>query len=172
MKKATLVLAVVAAVVAALAASAPAAPKPGFLPGTWKGVGTISGKSVDGPLTTVFTGKMSFTLKVAPSYSVGGSGVWSMTMKGSGPIASKLSGSAPVTLSGSSVAVRFTGQQKVSGVVSDGAQSRPIGFTRPLAGKLVITRAGTCRVTGTSPMGAGVRLTWTAVLAGSGTCRA
>jgi hypothetical protein len=160
------------AAVAATAVAAPTAAKPGFLPGKWQVVGTISGSSSDGPMTTVFGGKLRFTLNVARNLSVGGSGTWAMTMKGTGPVASTMNGTAAVKLSGTSVDVRFGGQQNVTGTVSDGTLSTPIRMTRPLNGRLVIKRAGQCRVTGTSPMGGGVTLTWTALLAGSGTCRA
>jgi hypothetical protein len=81
-------------------------------------------------------------------------------------------GNAAVTLTGSSADVRFAGQQRVTGTVGDGTLSTPIRMNRPLSGKLVIRRAGKCRVTGTAPMGGGATLTWTALLAGSGICRA
>jgi len=167
-----LALAALATAVATPATAAPAAPKPGFMPGTWKVVGTIAGSSVDGPMKTVFTGKVGLTLTVARNLTVGGSGTWVMRMTGTGPIGSVMNGTAAVKLSGTSVDVRFAGQQSVSGTVGDGTRSTPIRMTRPLSGKLVIKRAGKCRVTGTSPMGGGATLTWTAQLAGSGTCRA
>jgi hypothetical protein len=167
-----LAAAALTAVLATSAFAAQAAPKPGFMPGTWKVVGTIAGSSVDGPMTTVFTGKVGFTLTVAKSLKVGGDGTWAMTMTGTGPVASTMNGTAAVKLSGTSVDVRFAGQQSVTGTVGDGVRSTPIRMNRPLNGKLVITRAGKCRVTGTSPMGGGAKLTWTALLAGSGTCRA
>ena len=159
-----------AALAAVAAASGQAAPKPGFVPGTWIGTGTISGSSADGPLKTVFSGSISFTLKVAPSLAASGSGSWAMTMKGSGPVSSMMKGSAPVQMRGSGSDVRYTGTQKVSGVVSDGTMSRKLSFSRPLSGRLVITRAGTCRVSGSSTTG-GVTLSWSAQLQGSGTCR-
>jgi len=153
-------------------ATASAAPKPGFLPGTWKLTGTISGSAVDGPMSTVFGGSIRMTLKVGKDFKVGGNGTWQMTMTGSGPVNSTMNGTAAVKLSGSAVGVRFAGQQSVTGTVSDGVLSTPIRMSRPLSGKLVIKRAGKCRVTGTSPMNGGATLTWTALLAGSGTCRA
>jgi hypothetical protein len=161
-----------AGLVAATATASPTAPTPGYLPGKWQVTGTISGSSSDGPMTTVFGGKLRFTLNVARNLSVGGAGTWAMTMKGTGPVGSTMNGTAAVTLSGTSVDVRFAGQQRVTGTVSDGTLSTPIRMTRPLTGRLVIKRAGQCRVTGTSPMGGGVTLAWTALLAGSGTCRA
>jgi hypothetical protein len=161
-----------AALVVVATASATAAPKPGFLPGTWQVTGTISGRASDGPMTTVFGGGIRFTLRIGSNRRAGGTGTWTMTMKGSGPMSSTMRGTAGVTLSGSAVDVRFTGRQTVTGTVGDGTVSTPIRMSRPLAGKLVITRAGKCRVTGTAPMGGGARLTWTALLAGSGTCNA
>jgi hypothetical protein len=170
---------IAAAAIAALALAASAhpdagqaVPKPGFLPGTWNVTGTIAGSAVDGPMSTVFAGSIRMTLKVGTNLEVGGTGTWRMTMKGTGPVSSSMSGNAAVTLTGSSVDVRFAGQQRVTGTVGDGTLSTPIRMNRPLSGKLVIKRAGKCRVTGTAPMGGGATLTWTALLAGSGTCRA
>jgi hypothetical protein len=162
-----------AAVTCALAAdsqAAQAAPKPGFVPGTWQVAGTISGSATDGPMTTVFSGQVRFRLTVAKNLRVGGGGTWAMTMKGTGPVGSTMNGTAAVKLSGTSIDVRFAGQQNVTGTVSDGVLSTPIRMSRPLTGKLVIKRAGHCRVTGIAPMGGGATLTWTALLAGSGKC--
>ena len=154
------------------ASAAQSAAKPGFVPGKWLGTGKISGKTGDGPMSEVWSGSVRFTLVVTPGRKADGSGTWALTMKGSGPVASTMNGSATLTMSGPATDVRYTGTQKISGTVTDGVRSTPIGFTRPLKGQLVITRAGSCRVTGTSPMGPGLTFTWTAQLAGSGTCNA
>jgi hypothetical protein len=151
------------------ASTADSAPKPGFAPGSWRGSGTVSGRSIDGPMTTQFNGRIRFTFTVASDLAVKGSGSWAMTMKGTGPVGSTMKGTAALTMSGTGSDVRFSGMQHVKGVVSDGAVSRPIGFDRPLKGRLVITRAGTCKVTGTTPMGGGLKFTWTAT-SGTGTC--
>ena len=173
MKRTITITTVLALALAALAlgtaSTADSAPKPGFAPGTWKGSGTVSGRSTDGPMTTQFSGRIRFTFTVASNLAVKGSGSWALTMKGSGPVASTMKGTAALTLSGTGSDVRFSGMQHVKGVVSDGTVSRPIGFNRALKGRLVITRAGTCKVTGTTPMGGGMKFTWTAT-SGTGTC--
>jgi hypothetical protein len=156
----------------AVASAAQGAPKPGFVPGKWVGSGKISGTTGDGPMSEVWRGSVRFTLVVGKSLTAGGSGTWALTMKGSGPVGSTMTGSAALKLSGPATDVRFAGTQKISGTVSDGVVSNGINFTRPLNGRLVIARAGSCLVTGTSPMGPGLKLTWSAQLAGSGTCKA
>jgi hypothetical protein len=168
---ATLGLVVTAATLGS-ASSTWAAPKVGFLPGTWVGTGKISGQTGDGPMSEEWNGNVRFTLVVSPGLTAGGSGTWALTMKGTGPVASTMNGSAALKMSGPATDVRYTGTQKISGSVSDGTRSTAINFTRPLTGRLVIARAGKCRVNGSSPMGPGVKFTWSAQLAGSGTCNA
>ena len=153
----------------AAAPAAETAAKPGFAPGVWRGTATISGTSSDGPMTTAFSGKVRFTLTVKPSLAAGGTGTWTMTMKGTGPVVSTMKGSAALKLTGTGSDVRYTGTQKVAGTVSDGTISHPVGFTRVIKGRLVITRAGSCKVVGTSPMGGGLSFRWTATN-GTGTC--
>lgn len=154
-----------------------AAPKRGFLPGTWNGTGTISGSAVDGPITTHFGGGIAFTIRVDRKLRVSGTGTWRMDMLGSsdGPsdsaVDSSMQGSAAIRMGGSASGVTFSGTQKVVGEVRMGGVARAISFDRPLAGRLVITRAGTCKVVGRSALQSGVTLTWTAVMKGSGTCR-
>jgi hypothetical protein len=159
-------------VVVGSASATQAAAKPGFQPGTWNGTGTISGKTGDGPMSEVWSGKIRFTLVVGPNRKAGGSGDWALTMKGSGPVGGTMTGAAVLRMTGAATDVRFAGTQRISGTVSDGVRTSSINFTRPVNGKLVISRAGSCRVTGTSPMGPGVTFTWSALLAGSGTCNA
>jgi hypothetical protein len=174
MKLAT-ITAIAALAVTALAGSASAAQsaaKPGFLPGKWVVTGKISGTTGDGPLSEVWSGNVRLTLVVAKNLTAGGSGTWALTMKGSGPVGSTLTGSAALKVSGPATDVRFTGTQQISGMVSDGVHSTALNFTRPVTGHLVITRAGSCSVNGTTPMGGGLKLTWSAQLAGSGTCNA
>jgi hypothetical protein len=173
MRKTLLALcAALALVVAASASAKQDAPKPGFMPGTWNGTGKISGKTGDGPMSEVWSGNVRFTVVVGNDRKAGGSGGWALTMKGSGPVGSTLTGAAVLRISGAATDVRFAGSQRISGKVSDGVRTSSINFTRPINGHLVITRAGSCRVTGTSPMGAGLTFTWSAQLAGSGTCNA
>lgn len=166
------VLALVALIaLAAVAGSASGAgtAAPGFAPGKWRGTGTISGSSTDGPMSVVYGGTIRFTITVKANLAAAGTGTWAMTMKGSGPVTSVMKGTAALTLNGSGTDVRYSGMQKVAGTVSDGTISRPIGFTRLLKGRLVISRAGTCKVVGTSPMGGGAVFKWTATK-GAGTC--
>ena len=160
---------VAAAIWAGSAGASQSAPKPGFAPGTWTGTGILAGTAVDGPMKTVFSGRIRFSLTVSGALAARGAGTWAMTMKGSGPVSSVLKGAASLKVTGSGSDVRYSGTQKVSGTVTDGTLSRPISFSRPLAGRLVITRVGSCKVTGTSPMGDGLKFTWTATK-GSGTC--
>jgi hypothetical protein len=157
------------AALAGVAAAAESAAKPGFSPGKWQGTGTFSGSSTDGPMKTVFSGKARFTLTVKPDLSATGTGTWAMTMKGSGPVTSVMKGTAGLTFRGVGSDVRYSGTQKVAGTVSDGTLSQPIRFTRALKGRLVISRAGSCKVVGSSPMGGGLVFKWTATK-GAGTC--
>ena len=171
--KATLALtgaALVTTVALAGAASAGSAAKPGFEPGSWQGVGKISGTTGDGPMSETWSGTVRFKVVVSKSLGVGGSGTWGITMKGTGPVSSTLKGTAALNLSGTATDVRYAGSHKVVGTVSDGVHSTPISFTRPLRGRLVVTRAWSCRVVGTSLMGGGLTFTWTATK-GTGTCR-
>ncbi len=174
------VAAVAAALVLAVigATSADAKPKPGLVPGTWIGKGTISGSSTDGPFTVHFNGGIAFTVKVAPSLAAKGSGSWRLDMLGSqdGPsdsaVDSSMQGRAAITLTGSGTKLTFRGTQQVVGEIRTGGIARPVSFSRPLTGALTITRAGACRVSGQTRMPDGVRLVWSATLKGSGTCRA
>ena len=81
--KAGLALTAAAVALGAFAAAGSAAPKPGFLPGTWIGQGTISGSVDDGPMSAFFNGRISFTMKVGKSLGVSGTGTWKLDMLGS-----------------------------------------------------------------------------------------
>ena len=168
----TAIAAVAAASLIGSASAGQGAAKPGFVPGKWLGTGKISGKTGDGPMSEAWSGTVRFTLVISAGFTAGGSGTWAVTMKGSGPVSSTLNGSAALKLTGAATDVRFTGTQKISGKVSDDVHSNSIAFTRPLNGRLVIARAGKCSVNGTSPIGNGLTFTWSAQLAGSGTCNA
>lgn len=173
---ATVALAVVAAG-AAQAGSAVA--KPGFLPGTWLGKGTIKGYVTDGPMATHFSGGIAFTLKVSPKLAVAGTGSRQLNMLGSQDAPSSYAvdtsmfGTAQIRLTGTSTAVTYAGLQHVTGEFRTANVSRPITMPdKEISGRLVITRAGKCKVTGTSTLQPGVTLTWNAQLKGSGTCNA
>jgi hypothetical protein len=178
--RALLVGAVLVGVLAAglTAGVADAKAKPGLLPGTWVGKGTIKGHAADGPMSTHFSGGVTFTLRVDKKLHVSGGGTWKMRMLGSedGPsetaVDSSMQGSAAIRLAGASTGPTFSGVQQVRGEIRMGQVARPISFTRPLTGQLVINRAGRCKVTGVTTIQPGVTLTWKAVLKGSGTCNA
>jgi hypothetical protein len=183
MKRRTLVLATALAVVATslalgTASATDAAAKPGFLPGTWVGKGTISGSSVDGPMSTHFDGGIAFTLKVSKKLSVSGTGTWTLNMLGSedapssSAVDSTMRGSAAITFGGQSTGVTFTGLQKITGEIRSAGVARPFSMQRPLTGRLTIVRAGQCFVRGATVIQSGVKLVWSAQLKGSGTCRA
>lgn len=165
----TILAAIALAVVAGAAPAAETLARPGFAPGKWVGTGTISGSGVDGPMRVVYGGKIRFALDVKPNLTATGTGTWAMTMKGSGPVTGVMKGTAALELTGSGSDVRYSGTQRVSGTVTDGTLSTPIRFTRQLKGRLVISRAGSCKVVGTSPMGGGAVFKWTATK-GTGTC--
>lgn len=159
---------------AAAGAATQAGAKPGFLPGTWKGTGTIVGSSSDGAMSTKHTGTIRFSLTVRPDLSVAGSGRWNVTMRGSGAgTSSTLKGAAALKLSGPATDVRFAGAQTVAGSITVNGVTMPINMKpRPLNGRLVISRAGKCSANGTAPMGPGVSLKWSALLEIRGTCNA
>jgi hypothetical protein len=175
---ATVVAALTAVLAASLSASSGAAPKPGFLPGTWLGKGTIKGYVVDGPMATHFDGGITFTMKVSKKLAVAGSGTWRMNMLGSEDapssyaVDSTLMGTAAISFGGTSTAPTFAGKQKVRGEIRSGGMSRPVSFERDLSGQLTIRRAGKCLVRGATVVQQGVTLTWSAKLKGSGTCNA
>lgn len=155
---------------ASLAGTTHAAPKPGFLPGTWIGTGTISGRSANAIGTTTFSGKLSFRLKVARDGRVSGTGTWSRTMIGAGRIDAKIAAKTAVRVVGSPTDVRLTGTYRAVGTFSSDDVTRTSTFApATLNERLRIVRAGTCRVTGKSTF-QGVTTTWSAQLAGSGTC--
>ncbi|HET9244071.1 MAG TPA: hypothetical protein VFN99_11580 [Gaiella sp.] len=163
----------VALLAASLTAAATAAPKPGFLPGTWVGTGTISGQTAagEGPVST-FTGKLAFVMKVSPSGAVTGTGSWSRTMVGEGSISARIVAETRTTVAGNSTAPRLVGTYRAVGTFSGHGVTRTSTFApMKLDEKLVITRAGKCRVTGKHTY-QGVTTQWTAQLKGSGTCRA
>jgi hypothetical protein len=177
------VLAAIAALtltVAAFAAgTASAAPKPGFLPGTWMGKGTISGNVTDGPMSTHFSGGISFTLKVSPKLAVGGSGTRQLNMLGaqdapsSYGVDTSMFGTASIRMTGTPTNVTYAGLQHITGEIRTAGVKRPLTIPdQKVAGRLVIKRAGRCKVTGTSTIQPGVTLTWGAQLQGSGTCNA
>jgi hypothetical protein len=168
------------AVVAAGAAHAgTAVAKPGFLPGTWFGKGTISGNVTDGPMSTHFSGGISFTLKVSPKLAVGGSGTRQLNMLGaqdapsSYGVDTSMFGTASIRLAGTSTNVTYAGLQHITGEIRTAGVKRPLTIPdQKVAGRLVIKRAGKCKVTGTSTIQPGVTLSWSAQLKGSGTCNA
>jgi hypothetical protein len=165
-------LVAVTALAGSLVATSTAAPKPGFAPGKWIGTGTISGRtsSGGGPLTT-FSGKVAFVLTASPDGHVSGTGTWSRTMVGSGPVSAKIVANTSVRVVGTSTAPRLVGTYRAVGTFSGDGITRTSTFA-PLKidELLVIARAGSCRVTGSHTF-EGVTTAWSAQLEGSGTCR-
>jgi hypothetical protein len=88
---------------------------PGFPNGTWIGTGVISSptETVAG-LTTRSSGKLSFTLTVSGG-KVTGSGNWSYTQVGTGDIASRMVGVAPIRFSGTPTKPAFAGTMRITG---------------------------------------------------------
>jgi hypothetical protein len=162
------------AAVAGGASATEAAAKPGFLPGTWNGIGTISGSLDDGFASTRFSGKLGFHLKVKPDLTVTGSGSRVMTMKGSGPVSSSMTGIAVLKFSGNATDARFSGIENVTGTVTANGIPKPVRINGRAINnlRLVISRGGKCSANGTVPMAPGVTLKWTARLAITGTCNA
>jgi hypothetical protein len=167
-------IALLLAAAAGGAGGSQAAAKPGFLPGTWTGTGTISGTSSDGVMSTTHSGQIRFRFVVTADLSVSGTGTWNVTMKGSGSDTSTtMKGTAALKLSGAARDVRFAGKQAVQGSITASGVTVPIKMApRDLKGRLLITRAGKCSASGTAPMGPGVSLKWTAKLSIRGTCNA
>jgi hypothetical protein len=151
-----------------------AAPKPGFLPGTWIGTGTISGSgpAVGGPAAT-FEGKLAFTMTVRRNGAVSGTGSWSRTMTSVDPgVSAIIAAKTSVQVSGSSTAPRLVGTYRAVGTfVGHGVSKTSTFAPATLNETLVITRAGKCRASGSSTV-KGVTTTWTAQLKGSGKCNA
>ena len=171
-RKGILVLALAALAAAALAAGTSATPLPGFGAGAWTGAGTISGTGIEtaGPPAT-FGGKLRFLLNVAKSGKVTGSGSWKLTMTMGGDFVGQLTGVAKLTASGTSTAVVLKGVYNAAGSLTYEGVTAPLKLeNRPIAIKLKITRAGTCKVIGSS-LGNGIKLTW-AAKTGTGTCLA
>ena len=177
--RAGLALTAAAVALGAFAAAGSAAPKPGFLPGTWIGQGTISGSVDDGPMSAFFNGRISFTMKVSKSLGVSGTGNWKLDMLGSQDAPSEygvdatIVGAANIALKGTGTNVTFSGTQRMQMQFRTGGQTKLGPVTeKPLNGRLVITRAGKCRVVGATVIQPGVTLNWRAKLKGSGTCNA
>jgi hypothetical protein len=150
-----------------------AAPKPGFLPGTWIGKGTISGNgpATEGPATT-FSGTIDFVLVASPGGKVKGSGNWSRTMVGTGNVSATIVAKTRVKVAGTTTTPRLVGSYRAIGTFTGHGVTTTSTFAPvSLNEKLVITRAGKCRVTGSHTFN-GVTTRWTAQLKGSGTCRA
>jgi hypothetical protein len=160
--------------------SASAMPKPGFLPGTWIGKGTISGSVSEYGMNTEFNGALTFTLAVNPELIVGGSGSWKLTMLGKQDalddhyaVSTKTIGTAKVAFNGPATKPTFSGMQHIVRLIGSAGHVREFApLDRKLTGRLVISRAGKCKVHGVTPIQPGVSLTWSAQLKGSGTCNA
>jgi hypothetical protein len=130
-------------------------------------------------MSAFFNGRVAFTLTVSKSLAVSGTGTWKLDMLGSEDAPSEygvdatIVGAATIALKGTGTNVRFSGTQRMQTEIRSAGKTRLGPVTeRPLNGRLVITRAGKCRVVGSTPIQPGVTLTWSAKLRGSGTCNA
>jgi hypothetical protein len=179
MKRKLLTLVAAVGVLAAAlsgASATDAAPKPGLPPGTWTGIGTLSGASRDGIMSTAHSGQVRFTLVVQPDRSVTGSGTWKRTMTGSGAdTKTVIIGTASLKFSGPSREAGFAGKEYAQGKMIASGVTRRIGMPpQKLEGTLVIARAGDCTANGTAdiPTRPGLKLKWTAKRSIKGTCNA
>jgi hypothetical protein len=167
-----------AALCVALTTTAPAGttmPKPGFMPGTWVGQGTIAGTVQKGPMTTKFDGRITFRLKVNNKFGVSGTGQWKQSMFGTQDapaqygVGAMIHGTAAVTFKGTATKVTFFGKQKLVTEIRAGSRKtiRHESEEQPdLNGRLTITRATHCKVDGKTEIQPRVFLTWSATLTG------
>ena len=167
-------LAALAVTLATTATAGTAAPKPGFMPGTWIGQGTIAGTVTDDVMTTKFDGRVTFRLKVNQKFVVSGAGSWTQTMFGTQDAPSQygvgamITGNAAITLKGTSTNVTFSGTQKLVTEIRAGSRKTTVKQSEyDLNGRLVITKANACSVVGKTVVQPGVTLTWSARLKGS-----
>jgi hypothetical protein len=168
-----IVLAAVVACALGSASSTSAAPKPGFPSGTWIGNGQMFAETgFDGDLITSMSGSSSFKLKVSKSGKVTGSGTYTVLQTGDGPVASKITGVARITFSGTATDVRYVGKQVVTMKFGDAVHSNGNTITRNVSGKLTITKARSCRVSGGHLVPGGgtgspwIKFVWKATLQG------
>jgi hypothetical protein len=167
-------LAVLAVGLAATATAGTAAPKPGFLPGTWIGQGTIGGSVTDGLMTTKFDGRVTFVVKVNNKLGVSGAGSWRQTMFGTQDapaqygVGAMITGTGAIALKGTSTKVTFFGKQKLLTEIRAGSRKTTKHESEAdLSGRLVITKATQCQVSGKTEVQPGVTLTWSAKFKGA-----
>jgi hypothetical protein len=157
------------AAAAVTAGSASAMPKPGFLPGTWIGFATITGSATDGPMHVRFDGRFAFSLMVSKKLAVSGRGNWTLTMVGSEDapasyaVNSNTVGSAAVAIKGTSTNVIYAGTQHIEREITMAGKTTHLApIEADLKGRLPITKATTCKVSGGWQIQPGVTLTWSA----------
>jgi hypothetical protein len=157
------------AAAAVTAGSASAMPKPGFLPGTWIGFATITGSATDGPMHVRFDGRFAFSLMVSKKLAVSGRGNWTLTMVGSEDapasyaVNSNTVGSATVAIKGTSTNVIYAGTQHIEREITMAGKTTHLApIEADLKGRLPITKATTCKVSGGWQIQPGVTLTWSA----------
>jgi len=127
-----------------------AAPKPGFRAGTWVGSGVQKGIFAvvpDDP--TPVDGTANFTLTVSKSNQATGKLTLKtymeldyLGMKGD------ITGVTNATLSGTGSDIRFAGPMRLAGEVTDGKLTVPFSLTKPVSGRLLISRSLCTVVTG------------------------
>jgi hypothetical protein len=88
-------------------------------------------------------------------------------------VSTKTVGTAKVAFAGPATKPTFSGMQHITRLIRSAGRTREFApLDKKLNGRLVISRAGKCKVNGVTPIQAGVSLTWSAQLKGSGTCNA
>jgi hypothetical protein len=150
------------ALAAGRAAGAASAPKPGFAPGTWVGSGVHKGVFTLAGNSSPTTGTVSFTLVVDPSLRARGTLTLKSTMRlAIADMRGTVSGAGTLAISGTGSDVRFAGTIAMRGRITDGKVTVPWQTTRPLSGRLIITRAGCTQVVGKTAQN--FPISWTAV---------
>jgi hypothetical protein len=165
----TLALAIIGAALVG-ATSTEARAKPGLMPGKWQGVGVIKGSTTDAGGKTTFSGKVGFRLFVAKNLEVSGTGSWVKTMKGTSELVrSTMTGIGRMWFGGFGYDIDYMYEEDVQGFVEDAfGRKTPVKFVHgqdeTLRGRLVITKARTCRAAGFIPTSgeSGVKISWTA----------
>lgn len=80
-------------------------------------------------------------------------------------------GTAPIVLKGTSTNVTYSGKQRLMTQIRAGSRKTTLKESEAdLFGRLVITRASTCKVAGSTVIQPGVTLTWSARLKAGGAC--
>jgi hypothetical protein len=154
------------------AGAGPTVAKPGFPAGTWIGKGVVKAPTETvADITTTFKGSVKFRLVVSKNGKVRGTGTWRNVQVGTGGgLDSKIVAVTAMKFAGTATNPTFAGTQTTT---SDfWIEGKPYGHsvkTKEITGRLVIKRAGHCKVTGGHRNG-DTTVAWSALLKGSGKC--